>query len=163
MQSTEEWRSIPPYDGVYEASDLGRIRRVGAAKAAVVGRVLRHHVTPDGRASVRLSFRNVQKTWTVHRLVALAFHGHPAPGQEVCHFDGDPLNNRADNLRWDTHSANKLDDRRNGVGNAAKTHCPRGHAYDNENTYVPRNRRVRVCRICQKVNVARWKAAHTTT
>lgn len=45
----------------------------------------------------------------VHRLVLLAFVGPCPEGMECCHNDGDPLNNRLDNLRWDTRSANIAD------------------------------------------------------
>ena len=55
---------------------------------------------PDGDATR-------QVTASVHRLVALAFHGHPEPGQTHCaHIDGDPTNNRADNLMWCTQGEN---------------------------------------------------------
>lgn len=48
-------------------------------------------------------------TVTVHRLVALTFHGQPRPEQVHCaHIDGDPTNNRAENLMWCTQSENFL-------------------------------------------------------
>lgn len=47
---------------------------------------------------------------TAHKLVAEAFLPPPLPGQtDVCHNDGNPLNNRVENLRWDTHRNNQLD------------------------------------------------------
>lgn len=49
---------------------------------------------------------------------------------------------------------------RRGVGlaveNARKTHCPRGHAYDEANTYVNDNKRY--CRACVRAASRRWKA-----
>lgn len=45
----------------------------------------------------------------VHRLVLEAFIGPCPPGCEGCHNDGDPTNNRLENLRWDTHAANMAD------------------------------------------------------
>jgi hypothetical protein len=42
---------------------------------------------------------------------------------------------------------------------SGKTHCPRGHAYDAENTYVGPDGRRR-CRICGKEKTREWKAAH---
>jgi hypothetical protein len=38
----------------------------------------------------------------------------PEPGQELCHYDGDPANNRAGNLRWDSHKGNGADMARHG-------------------------------------------------
>lgn len=51
-----------------------------------------------------------------HDLVCTAFHGPRPEGKEVAHEDGDPLNNRADNLSWKTHAENQLDIRRHGTG-----------------------------------------------
>jgi hypothetical protein len=47
--------------------------------------------------------------------VLLAFKGHKPDGYETCHNDGNCLNDSADNLRWDTHSANLADRRRHGT------------------------------------------------
>jgi hypothetical protein len=52
----------------------------------------------------------------VHRLVLEAFVGPCPPGMECCHNDGNPLNNRLDNLRWDTRRSNQLDRNRHGTG-----------------------------------------------
>lgn len=49
-----------------------------------------------------------------HVAVALAWVGPKPDGMEVCHGDGDPANNRADNLRWDTRAANIEDAFRHG-------------------------------------------------
>jgi len=51
----------------------------------------------------------------VAHLVLTAFVGPRPEGMECCHNDGDETNDHADNLRWDTHSANLLDRRRHGT------------------------------------------------
>lgn len=51
----------------------------------------------------------------IHRLVLENFIGPPPEGMEGCHGDGDPSNNRLDNLRWDTHLANFADSVRHGT------------------------------------------------
>ncbi|MGK3995033.1 HNH endonuclease [Sorangium sp. So ce1024] len=56
----------------------------------------------------------------VHRLVLEAFVGPCPPGMEGCHNDGDPTNNRLENLRWDTPKANWEDRRRHGRANAGE-------------------------------------------
>lgn len=58
----------------------------------------------------------------VHRLILEAFTGPCPPGMECCHEDGDPANNRLSNLRWDTHRANKEDERRHGRTPAGGRH-----------------------------------------
>src|SRR3982751_5117101 len=53
---------------------------------------------------------HVRRMVRVHRMVAEAFHGPaPTPKHEVAHWDGDPANNRAANLRWATSKENKAD------------------------------------------------------
>jgi hypothetical protein len=42
--------------------------------------------------------------------------------------------------------------------NAEKTHCPEGHPYSVENTYIPPNSHERQCRICRAAAGARWRA-----
>lgn len=51
----------------------------------------------------------------VHILVLTAFYGPCPEGMEGCHHDGDPLNNRLGNLRWDTHVGNVSDSIRHGT------------------------------------------------
>jgi HNH endonuclease len=51
----------------------------------------------------------------IHTLVLNAFIGPCPPGLEGCHWDDDGTNNKLENLRWDTHSANVLDSVRNGT------------------------------------------------
>ena len=72
------------------------------------------------------------------------------PRHEVCHDDSNASNNVVDNLRWDTRSANVLDQVRHGTHvQARKTHCPRNHPYDEQNTYR-NNQGRRECRACHR-------------
>jgi hypothetical protein len=56
----------------------------------------------------------------VHTLVLEAFVGPCLPGMECCHRDGNPANNRLDNLRWDTRAANRRDMLRHGTHRNAR-------------------------------------------
>lgn len=58
----------------------------------------------------------------LHRLVAEAWHGMPASGQEVRHLDGDKLNNRPDNLAWGTRSQNMRDKEAHGTAPQGERH-----------------------------------------
>lgn len=111
----EVWKDIPGYEGKYQASDQGRIRsldrRVNICHGAtrlMRGRVLK----PAGsKYSEHLSvvLGHGQNASMVHRLVALTFLGPCPQGQEVRHIDGNPLNNRIDNLTYGTRTENIYD------------------------------------------------------
>jgi len=41
-----------------------------------------------------------------------------------------------------------------------KTHCPKGHAYDKDNTYIPPNRNSRICKLCKIINKRNFRSLH---
>lgn len=136
--TVEDWRLIPGYPD-YWVSSLGRVvsRRRRRERELHPSRNQRgyhmvHLRAPDGTKMLR----------TVHRLVAEAFLGPIPDGLQTCHADGDMDNNAVSNLRYDTPSANMLDQVRHGRhNNASKTHCPQNHPYDEANTWHYRGRR----------------------
>lgn len=116
----EIWKDIPGYEGKYQASSLGRIRsldrQIGTPGTVgckfMKGRVLRPGPTKDGHLYVVLG-REAHGA-PVHTLVALTFLGPRPEVADVCHNDGDPTNNKLDNLRCDTRTNNILDVYRTG-------------------------------------------------
>lgn len=143
----EIWREVPEYEGVYEVSNLGRVRRVETQ------RVLKGKTLRNGYREVTLSREGNPRFFLIHRLVMLAFKGAPPEKHEVCHNDGNKENNRLDNLRYDTHSNNAKDRIKHGTcRNSRKTLCPRGH---NLNFESNRSRHYsakgfRQCRACHR-------------
>ncbi len=74
--------------------------------------------------------------------------------EHVHHIDGDPLNNDPDNLMGPISASDhaKLHGRGGDWGQANKTHCKRGHSYDDANTYngIQKNGwAYRICRACR--------------
>ena len=62
------------------------------------------------------------------------------------------------NLTWGTHAENQADQVEHGTrANASKTHCPNGHAYDDENTYAYPGRSKRGCRTCRREYMRNYK------
>jgi hypothetical protein len=105
MTDSERWCPIPGYEGWYEVSSFGRVRRILGCRGATAGRILRQHFA-GGYPALSL-YRNDRKTkFQVHVLVATAFYGPRPPGYHVNHKDTDKSNNRADNLEWITPAAN---------------------------------------------------------
>lgn len=161
MQSTtpEAWKAIPGYEGLYEVSDQGRVRsldreyvRSDGVATRRRGRTLKPVVNTNGRHQVYLCIPgSKQKPCLVHRLVLEAFVGPCPEGMEACHYNDTFTDNRLCNLRWDTREANTADRIRNGVSfGLPKAHCPKGHPYDDVNTYVNPNTGGRLCRECSR-------------
>lgn len=157
---TEIWRSIPGWVGFYEVSDQGRVRSLARAVPGRPGvlivkrdRMLTPMPSRSGHLSVALCRDGRRSYMKVHRAVLLAFVGPCPDGMEGCHNDGDPTNNRLANLRWDTHASNMVDKVTHGRHPfASQTHCHRGHAFDEANTYRAPGRPQRQCRECRRIN-----------
>ena len=142
MPALEQWKPVNGYEGIYEVSSQGRVRSVdrtvtysNGRVCHLEGRVLRTPLSKrGGYPFVNLCIQGKCQVRTVHSLVAEAFIGPRPEGAEVCHNDGNPANNRVDNLRYGTSSDNALDKVRHGTHhNTAKTHCPLGHELFVEN------------------------------
>ena len=97
----------------YTISKNGEVRRVTGACGAVVGKTLKWTILKNGYAKVALCRDSCRKEYLVHRLVALTYIGN-AKGLDVCHFDGNKLNNNIENLRIDTRKGNMADQIRMG-------------------------------------------------
>lgn len=143
----EQWRSIPGYERTYEVSSLGRVRSIPRPRTK--GGLRKIRVGKRGYPCLTLVQDGKQVTHEVHRLVALAFLGPKPRGALVRHVDGDALRPHADNLAYGTHSENLIDQIGHGThATARRTHCPRGHAYDDQNTRYYRGRRY--CKACYR-------------
>lgn len=110
----EEWRNVKDFEGWYEVSDLGQVRRARAGKATKPGRVLKQQVGKNRRLRVTLSKNSEQTTREVARLVADAFLGPKPPGKEINHIDYNCQNNRVANLEFVTPSENVIHAYANG-------------------------------------------------
>lgn len=106
----EEWRSISGYEGFYEVSSLGQVRRLPGFTTAGhrwSGRILKQILREKGYFSVCLC-RGAKKTVQVHLLVATAFHGERPSGMQAGHLDGNSENNHSRNLSWITPKENQF-------------------------------------------------------
>ena len=117
----EIWKDIPGYEGKYQVSSLGRVKSLdryircgtgGRGMRRMKGRILRPGPRSDGHMSVVLG--HGESGSQVHQLVMLAFIGPCPKGMEVCHNNGNPADNRLENLRYDTRTNNILDKYRQG-------------------------------------------------
>ncbi|MDI3304632.1 MAG: NUMOD4 motif-containing HNH endonuclease [Burkholderia multivorans] len=122
--TAEIWLPIPGWEGLYEASSLGRIRSLDRPKANPTGygrgskgRILAPVKSPNSpywKVSLTDRSRRVQRF--VHELVCCAFYGpKPMPHLEVRHLDDNKDNNASSNLCWGTCRENYDDSLRNGT------------------------------------------------
>lgn len=114
---------MPNFDSV-SASSLGRIRSDPRTIVDVRGvvrryqlKILAQQVSNVGYPFVKISRMGVVKTCTVHSLVLAAFVGPRPHGFEACHANGDRMDARACNLRWDSRAGNAADKLRHGTHN----------------------------------------------
>ena len=114
----EIWKPIPGYKNLYEASNTGKIR----SKGRIVSKmnhgtmcevyyppiILAQRYNQEGYLYVTLNEGKHQITARVHRLVALAFLDNPNNKTQVNHINGNPSDNRLENLEWCTPSENTI-------------------------------------------------------
>ena len=96
----EQWKYVKGYEGLYSVSTEGKVvsHRTGIE--------LKPAVNHKGYFVAQFSHSGKRKNMKVHRLVALAFIPNPDNLPEVDHINGDRQDNRVENLRWVTGSAN---------------------------------------------------------
>ena len=162
----EVWKEIPSLPG-YEASSDGRIKRLSCIITCKDGqrhpydeRILAPKYDKDGYYIVMVSKKLGHKR--LHRLICEAFHGLPPKGKnEVRHLNGVKTDNRPGNIIWGSRAENIEDSRRHGTlknQNSYKTHCLRGHIFDDKNTGID-TRGDRFCRKCVNLRAAKYRQA----
>lgn len=114
MEETQEiWKPIKGFEGLYEVSNLGRVKaltRTIRSKRNYVrthkGVMLRQQIECNGYYRVRLSKNSKAFRFVTHRLVAIAFIPNPHNYPQINHKDENKLNNHVDNLEWCTPKYN---------------------------------------------------------
>lgn len=109
MNSTEIWKDIKEFEGLYQVSNMGHVRsldRTDKKGQFRFGRVLADKHNNRGYHTIALSRDGTTKYRLIHRLVAMAFLDNPNKLPEVNHIDEDKANNAASNLEWCTSEYN---------------------------------------------------------
>lgn len=122
----EIWKDIKGYEGLYQVSNLGRVRSLDRVVKQICGRnknkfqynhykgyILIPYIRKDGYTEISLSKHKKQTKFLLHRLVAITFlEQNNLP--EVNHIDENKQNNCVTNLEWCTAKYNS------NYGNRAK-------------------------------------------
>lgn len=94
----EIWKDIPNFDGMYQISNLGRVKSLCNDKE----KILKTRLHPTGYELINLR----EKTYRVHYLVAVVFLENPNNYTEINHINEIKNDNRAENLEWCTRKYN---------------------------------------------------------
>lgn len=117
-EAPEEWRPVLGYEGLYEISNMGRVRALFCtSNFHKHGRILKPWILKNGYVQIHLMRPGEKrKAFCIHRLLLEAFAG-PAPENcEVRHLNGVRSDNALKNLAWGTHKENSQDMLRHGHG-----------------------------------------------
>lgn len=102
----ENWRPVVGYEGRYLVSDKGRIKSIFGRKNPRSKPLMRKLRLSNGYWIVDLKSNWISTTFKVARIVAAAFHGPCPEGMEVAHLNGNPQDDRIENLSYTTHREN---------------------------------------------------------
>lgn len=100
--STEIWKDVVGYEGIYEVSNIGKIK----SYINMYPRILKQKVHTNKTCRVSLWKDGKEKTWLVHRVVALAFIPLVEGKDYINHIGGSRLDNTVENLEWCNHEEN---------------------------------------------------------
>lgn len=113
----EEWRPVIGYIGLYEVSNLGRVRSL--PRRGTKGGILVIDTSNSKHyAHVVLAKNSKLHTTSLHKIVAEAWVPNPENKPQVNHIDGDKLNNKAENLEWVTNLENRRHAIKTGLSSA---------------------------------------------
>ena len=109
----EIWKDIQGYEGLYQISNLGRIKSLermiitsNNITKKISEKILKPCLRKNGYYSIVLQKNNKSKYYTIHRLVAKEFIPNPNNLPQVNHKDENKTNNNVNNLEWCTSKYN---------------------------------------------------------
>lgn len=133
----EIWKDIEGYEGLYQVSNLGRIKSLGRTieKIGPKGKVF-YRTYPQknlvckkdtkGYYRTNLALNGINKTVKVHRIVAQAFIPNPENKSQVNHIDGNKENNNVSNLEWCNNQENQDHSWKTGLRKRGREHWSYG-------------------------------------
>lgn len=108
----EVWKDIPNYEGIYKASNFGRIKMVKRTLIDSLGKKInkKEHIlkprTGNRYYMIALYKNGKREDLLLHRVIAQTFIPNPENKPFVNHKDENCFNNCSDNLMWCTQKEN---------------------------------------------------------
>lgn len=161
----EVWKDVIGYEGKYQVSNFGNVKSLsrlvpnsrGGFKT-IPTRILKPGMGTSGYLGVNLSSPG-NKTFMVHRLVALAFLPNPELKEYVNHKDGVKTNNSVSNIEWATPTENA----KHALDNKLNSHYGENNNFSKLNldqvndileSYIPYNRKVGARALARKHGIS---------
>jgi len=126
----EIWKDIEGYEGLYQISNLGRIKTI--SRQGTNTRFIKKDIRKDGYIQVHLTKNSKMKNFLLHRLIAQTFIPNPNNFKYINHKDGNKQNNDISNLEWCTSSQNIFHAYNAGLINRRK----KVNQYDKNNNLI---------------------------
>ncbi len=98
--TSEKWKDVIGYEGLYRVSNKANVK--GLKRNAIV----KSHLSNKGYFRINLCKNGISRSFSVHRLMAIAFIPNPENKKEVNHINEIRNDNILDNLEWVTKSEN---------------------------------------------------------
>lgn len=119
----EIWKDIEGYEGLYQVSNLGKIKALPRKTGFTYNkkeRIIKQYKNRKGYYITQLSKNGVPKTIIVHRIVAKTFVINQNNKAQVNHINCNKEDNRAENLEWVTNDENKKHAKEHGLCKSLK-------------------------------------------
>lgn len=120
----EFWKDIKDFEGLYQVSNLGNVKRL-ISKRVLSERLICRSIDRYGYVKRALCKEGKMFFFTEHRLVATAFIENPENKATINHINGIKTNNRVENLEWNTQLENKQHAVSSGLTNLKGTKHPK--------------------------------------
>lgn len=96
----EVWKNIKDYEGLYQVSNKGKVRRFNS------GKILKDRYDNYGYKRINLSKHGKYKTFYIHRLVGIMFLENKENKPQINHKNRNIEDNRVENIEWATAKEN---------------------------------------------------------
>lgn len=108
----EIWRDVKDYEGLYQVSNYGRVKSLEKerwnrfAYISIPNHILKARIDKKGYISYILYKNGIKKSYKGHRLTINAFVNNINNKPQINHIDGNKLNNKLNNLEYNTQTEN---------------------------------------------------------